>query len=217
MADWTDWTGPWPWVAAGALLLLAAIAWRWTHRRRTATRLAEALRADDPARRRAAVAVAAEQGLRQCGALLLERSAVEQDPDVVDALVGAVLRNAWEPADRPEILTLRLWAHQRRAGATPSGSAGAWTEPPVTAPVARVRSAEPPPAPPRPTAWFSIPPARHRSPHLPRHRAASIRFSPAPTPAAQIPTAQIPTAQIPTAPVPTALTPAAPTPMRGLR
>ncbi len=209
-----DWTGPWPWAVAGALLLIAAITWRWTHRRRTAARLAAALRDDDPARRRAAVAVAAEQGLRQCGALLLERSAVEQDAGVVDALVGAVLRNAWEPADRPEILTLRLWAHQRRAGATPSGSAGAWTEPPVTTPVPQVPRAEPPAPRPPATAWFATPPSRHRAPHLPRHRAASIRFSPAPatpTPGAA------PTAAIPTASTPTALTPAAPTPSRGLR
>ena len=191
-----DWTSPWTWASVGVVLLLVAIAWRWTHRRRTASRLAEALRADDPARRRAAVAVAAEQGLRQCGAMLLERSAAEQDPTVVDAIVGAVLRNSWEPADRPAILALRLWAHERRAGATPSGAAGAWTEPPVTAPVPRVPAADAP-LPLSGTAGLFTPHAApHRSPHLPRHRAAaSIRIVHAPVPAA----------------------PAALTPTRGLR
>jgi hypothetical protein len=96
-------------------MLLVAMSWRLLHRRRVDARLAEALRHDDPVRRRAAVRVATEQGLRPYAKLLIARIDEETDPHVRAALVEGVLRNAWEPADQPAILRLRLWAHEERA------------------------------------------------------------------------------------------------------
>ena len=105
----------WPFPAGvGALLLIGAFGWRCWHRARMRTRIAEALDHPDPRRRRAGVLVATEQGLRAHSDLLADHLNRERDPAVLDALVDAVLRTSWEPADQPALLALRLWAHQRR-------------------------------------------------------------------------------------------------------
>lgn len=110
----------WPWVAGGALLLVVAVLWRGRSRRRTGVGLTVALRDGDPARRAAAVRVATEQGLRAYAAVLAKLIDVERDPRVLAALAEGVLRNSWEPADRPAILRLRLWAHEAQARGTSS-------------------------------------------------------------------------------------------------
>lgn len=111
----------WPdWMVAGGLLVLIAIGWRQVHRHRLRSRVAQALRDADPVCRLAAVGVATEQGLRAYAGLLLSRVDTETDADVRTALADGVLRNAWEPADRPSILRLRLWAHEERARRAPS-------------------------------------------------------------------------------------------------
>ncbi len=100
--------------AAGVLVVLVAIVWRQVYRNRVRSQVDRALRDADPARRRAAVGVATEQGLRTYARVLAARIEAETDPRVRAALVDGVLRNAWEPADRPSILRLRLWAHEER-------------------------------------------------------------------------------------------------------
>ncbi len=102
----------------GALMLVGALAWRHSHRSRMHTRIAAALDDGDPQRRRAGVLMATGQGLRAHADLLAEHLDREQDPDVLAALVEGVLRNSWEPADRPAILRLRLWAHEERPAAS---------------------------------------------------------------------------------------------------
>jgi hypothetical protein len=100
-------------------MVAAAVGWRQVHRRRVRARIARTLRDPDPTRRGAAVRVATEQGLRTYARLLVARAAVETDPEVRATLVDAVLRTAWEPADLPAILDLRLWAHEERARSQP--------------------------------------------------------------------------------------------------
>jgi hypothetical protein len=101
----------------GALMLVGALAWRNSRRSRMHTRIAAALDDDDPQRRRAGVLVATEKGLRAHADLLAEHLDREQDPDVLATLAEGVLRNSWEPADRPAILRLRLWANEERSAA----------------------------------------------------------------------------------------------------
>lgn len=111
------------WFVGGTAAVLAALVWRQVQRIRARTQLARALRDADPVRRRAAVAVAVEQGLRRHAALLCDRVSAETDPGVRAALVTAVLRGAWEPVDRRDVLRLRLWAQEEAArtpGSTPS-------------------------------------------------------------------------------------------------
>jgi hypothetical protein len=104
-------------VAAGAVLLCAAVAWRWRgralRRDQVRARLKAALADPDPAVRKAAVAVSAQRGLSELAELLLDASARERDEEVLDAIAEAVARNQWEPLDDPVLLELRLWARRR--------------------------------------------------------------------------------------------------------
>jgi hypothetical protein len=100
------------WFVGGTAAVLVALVWRQVQRMRACAQLARALRDADPVRRRAAVAVAVEQGLRRHAALLADRVSTETDPGVRAALVTAVLRGSWEPADRSDVLRLRLWAQE---------------------------------------------------------------------------------------------------------
>ncbi len=153
----------WTWVAGraglliGALMVAVAIGWHQAHRRRIRGRIARSLQDPDPTRRKAAVRVATEQGLRTYARLLVARAAVETDPGVRAVMVDAVLRTAWEPADRPAILDLRLWAHEERARPQPDPC-------PPTMPIrAVVMPAQVRAIPPQATA------ARHRA-AIPRTR-----------------------------------------------
>jgi hypothetical protein len=111
------------WFVGGTAAVLVALVWRQVQRLRAHAQLARALRDADPVRRRAAVAVAVEQGLRRHAALLCDRVSAETDAGVRAELVAAVLRGAWEPADRRDVLRLRLWAQEEAArtlGSAPS-------------------------------------------------------------------------------------------------
>jgi carbamoyl-phosphate synthase large subunit len=73
-------------------------------------RVREALVDPDPVTRRAAVFVASEQRLGPYLDLLVERSRLETDDAVRDALAEIVLRNQWAAAESTEMVELRLWA-----------------------------------------------------------------------------------------------------------
>jgi HEAT repeats len=112
-------------LAAGAVMLALAWAWRALARARTSRQLRRAARHQEPWVRRAAVEVIAEQGLHRFAELLVERANDEDDPAVVEALALAIVRNQWEPADSPRLVQLRIWAHlelqgRREAAAAPS-------------------------------------------------------------------------------------------------
>lgn len=117
-----QWTLEWAWVGGGVAMMGCAVCWRIVRRRRIRARLEARLADPDPSRRRAAVEVATEQGLRAHAALLVALLDREQHTDVLDALAAGVLRSAWEPADRPDLLRLRLWAHEHRG--TPAAERG---------------------------------------------------------------------------------------------
>ncbi|MBA3908038.1 MAG: hypothetical protein H0X35_15370, partial [Pseudonocardiales bacterium] len=115
------------WFIGGTAAVFVALGWRQVQRMRARTQLAQALRDADPVRRRAAIAVAVEQGLHRHAALLGDRVSAETDPGVRAALVTAVLRGSWEPADRTDVLRLRLWAQEeaaRHQGSAPSAAVG---------------------------------------------------------------------------------------------
>jgi hypothetical protein len=106
-----------PTLGLGIALLAAGVDWRVRAiRRRRADfrrRARSALEDQDPATRRAAVAVVAQQGLSAVAELLLETTGRESDGFVLDAIAEAVARNQWEPSHRPEVFELRLWAQRR--------------------------------------------------------------------------------------------------------
>jgi hypothetical protein len=182
-----------PWGVGGAVLLLAALVWRLVHAALLGRQLRRALRDPSPARRRAAVEVATEQGLRRHAWQLMDLVGHERDRRVLDALVDAVLRNAWEPADRRPVQWLRLWAHGERAArpkpaepARPSAPAPppapatvVWTDPCV-APASRPprHAADLRPVPP---ATGPVPRtrsgARHRAPTAPPVVALGSEFA----------------------------------------
>lgn len=113
-----EWAHQWAWAGAGVVMVLVAVCWRIARRHGVRARLEARLSDADPSRRRAAVEVATEQGLRLNAALLVALLDRETDTRVLDALAAGVLRSAWEPADRADLLRLRLWAHEHR-GTTP--------------------------------------------------------------------------------------------------
>ena len=96
---------------SGGTLLAAAACWRWLSHHRVHARLELAIRSGDPVLRQAGMRVAVEQGLRANAKRLLSCIDRESDPQVLSALADSVLRNTWEPADRPAMVQLRLWAH----------------------------------------------------------------------------------------------------------
>lgn len=171
----------WVAVAVGALAVVGAVLWRLRCRQLVGARLAAALRDPDPRARAAAVRVAVEQGLRTHDRLLAARVEVEGDPTVLAAVVEGVLRNAWEPADRPAILRLRLWAHAERART--AAAAVAAPDPLPTTRLPRVPVEAPVEATERlplrrrtdtgPRAAGPVPPAAF-DPPTPRHRARPV-------------------------------------------
>jgi hypothetical protein len=174
------------WAMVGIGLVLAAALWRWGHRRAAARRLVAALRDPVTARRRAAIEVAAEQGLRPFARHLLELAEQEYDPAVVDALVDAVLRNTWEPAGDRTVQELRLWAHAEHAARAPRPRA-VWTEPAPRGP----EPTPPPSSSPRHAAPAPRPPAalpRPRTEQVTDERRAGNRHRAGVVPAVRVPT-----------------------------
>ncbi|HEY0812433.1 MAG TPA: hypothetical protein VGE11_04060 [Pseudonocardia sp.] len=203
------------WFVGGTAAVLGALVWRQVQRLRARAQLARALRDADPVRRRAAVAVAVEQGLRRHAALLGERVTAETDPGVRAALVTAVLRAAWEPADRRDVLRLRLWAQEettRRQGSVPATPVDSRTpavlgrqvpEPRVGG-HRRTRSATDPL-----TIAFPVQAPLDRGRSRSRHAAGRPVIDP---PTAAIPTAAIPTGASSAVASPTVAIPAVATP-----
>ena len=113
MSSWPELTA----LVVGVVLLAGALGWRAVARRRAAAGIRRALLDDEPERRRAAVFLAADRGIGRFADLLLERARQERSRLVRDALVEVVARSQWEPADRPELVELRLWAHHQREDA----------------------------------------------------------------------------------------------------
>ncbi len=100
-------------VAAGALLVVAALGWRLAARRSGERALAQQLADADPDVRGSAVAAAARDGVTPHAAALLELAERERDESVRRALVNAVERTQWEPARDPRVAELRRWARRR--------------------------------------------------------------------------------------------------------
>jgi hypothetical protein len=91
--------------------LAALTLGRGIHARREArVQLRLAASSANPHTRAAAIKVMGAQGLRRYAAVLVERVDNETDIDVLASLVEVVQRNAWEPADHPALIELRLWA-----------------------------------------------------------------------------------------------------------
>lgn len=157
-----QWAGDWAWVGGGVAMMGCAVCWRIVRRTRIRARLEARLADPDPARRRAAVEVATEQGLRAHAALLVALLDREQHTGVLDALATGVLRSAWEPADRPDLLRLRLWAHEHRG--TPADERGPAPLVAATADTGTVAEAE------RTVALHPVVPRVPIAPPLPRRR-----------------------------------------------
>jgi len=142
--------------AAGAAVAAsgAVVAWRTRDRKSAVQQVRHAMVDPDPATRRAAVYLAAEEGLGPYTDLLLERTAQEHDETVLAAVADAVARNRWEPADNRRLVELRTWAHQQLEGQpvmTVNGNGHVAAPPaPVMEEIA-VPAGPPPPTPPTPT------------------------------------------------------------------
>jgi len=120
-------------IGAGAALLIGAGGWRVTAGRRARARVALALVSDDPARRRAGVQLAAQQGLSHHLDALVALSRAEPDPGVRLELARIVERSQWMPPDE-RMVELRLWAQPILDAETPEPSAAPAAEPVVASP-----------------------------------------------------------------------------------
>jgi len=117
---------------AGLLAVVTSLAWRGRARRAANRQLRLALLDPDPATRRAAVFLASERGLAPYADLLIERTQVEHDQAVLQALADSVARNQWEPADDRRLVDLRVWAQRQLATGTTTTTTEAAT--PTAAP-----------------------------------------------------------------------------------
>ncbi len=141
----------------GVALVAGAWCWRALATRRTRRAITRLVEDPDPSARAAALEVVAGQGLAPFAPLLVERSRVEDDPGVRDALAGIVARNQWEPVRTPAMVDLRLWAHRnlaadRAAIAQPaSGEAALRSSQVAAGGTGQVPSASSPPGPRSPS------------------------------------------------------------------
>lgn len=94
-------------IGCGMALLCSAAGWRVGVHRLQRRRLAAALTDPDPDRRRAALTVLGQGGIRPYADLVLSVARTESDTSVLTTLVQAVCRNQWEPADDPSLVELR--------------------------------------------------------------------------------------------------------------
>ncbi|HET9516494.1 MAG TPA: ATP-grasp domain-containing protein [Actinoplanes sp.] len=90
-------------------LLPASVAARLTARR-DRRQVDDTVEHETAVRRAVAVRELAEQGLDAHIATLLAVAAHETQPQVLDALAGAVAAQQWEPAANRDVIALRLWA-----------------------------------------------------------------------------------------------------------
>lgn len=70
----------------------------------------------------------------------MRHSQRESDPMVLRVLAESVLKNSWEPADRPAILQLQLWAHEEHARSDRAGRVAHGTTAAPMRPLAQHRS-----------------------------------------------------------------------------
>ena len=103
-------------VGVGVALVLAAVVWRVVTSRRAVAGVRRALLDPDPVLRRKAVFLASERGMGHFAEVLLDRTTQDPSRTVRDALAEVVVRSQWEPADKRELVELRLWAQEHRSG-----------------------------------------------------------------------------------------------------
>ena len=84
-------------LACGVMLLVLAWAWRRRASRRGRMLLRSRLHDPDPAVRRAAIAIAADEGIGSMASDLLEVARTDDDPCVRHELAAALARTQWEP------------------------------------------------------------------------------------------------------------------------
>lgn len=106
-------------IALGVALIATAIAWRVASVARARKRLRSLLRSDDPVARIHALELVGERGLRSQSKTLLRMTTNEDNPDVRAALLTAIARTQWEPANHPALVELRAWARARSSDAAP--------------------------------------------------------------------------------------------------
>jgi hypothetical protein len=119
--------------AAGVVLVVIGLCWRWRAQRRATTALTRALRDPDPATRRAAIEAAGAQGLAPFVDALTERTQQEASPAVRRVLAEVIARSQWEPAGNERVVALRMWAHVELDAATAPPERAVTTSAAVTA------------------------------------------------------------------------------------
>jgi hypothetical protein len=112
-------------IAAIPLLISIAVAvvvWRNARREQAAQALRLRLANPDPEVRRRALDEVTDDVLSAHAALLCELLAVEEDPEVLDALAAAVARSRWEPTNDVALAELRRWVAGGQSRATRASS-----------------------------------------------------------------------------------------------
>jgi hypothetical protein len=130
-------------VAAIPLLVAIAVAvlvWRTARQERSSRTLWTSLADPSPTVRRGALDALTDDTMEHNAPLLCELLAVEDDPDVLDALAAAVARSRWEPTADTALLELRRWV---AGGQTRSTRSSREPAPARTDPWAGVSSATP--------------------------------------------------------------------------
>ncbi len=108
-------------VAAGCLLIVLGVSWRFIVTRRIRRQLINLLGSADPATRAGTLAILVAEGIEGFAPALRRMSETETDPAVLDALAEVVSRTQAMPARTPDLISLRLWAAVRMgAGAVPA-------------------------------------------------------------------------------------------------
>ena len=105
-------------IGAGSALLAGSAGWRVTAGRRARARVALALESTDPARRRAGVQLAAQQGIAHHLDALVSLSRRDPEATVRLELARIVERSQWIPPDE-RMVELRLWAQSVLEGREP--------------------------------------------------------------------------------------------------
>ncbi len=100
-------------VIGAAVLIVAVLLWRLVYLSKGAGRVRSALRDPNPKNRVAAINIIAERGVAEFSAELRPLLSTEVDPEVLDALMVAIIKNQWEPADSRRMVELRGWAIER--------------------------------------------------------------------------------------------------------